>query len=197
MMYRPTDAEVKEALDILKRVTTKWPQVKTDGIENVINWLGVGAPSPDMIEARRDLKEALERGESVLCPCCEQINKVYRRTIHAGMVVQLIRLYKATARHSSGWVPVGEIYGSGGSGDYAKLRFWNLIEAIDQRTATDNASGLWRLTSLGEDFVLQRASVPKYVYVYNNRKVGEDGSVRISVKDALQDKFDYSQLMGV
>lgn len=194
-MYRPTDAQIAEGLDLLRRVTTKYPTIKSEGVEKVMDWLAVNAPSPDMIDAKSDLQRRIQGGESVRCPCCDQVNKVYKRTIHAAMVVQLIRLYRATANHSSGWVPVGEIYGSGGSGDYAKLRFWGIIEASDHRTVTENSSGLWRITPLGEDFVLNRTPVPKHVYVHNNEKIGEDDTTLVTARDALRGRFDYATLM--
>jgi hypothetical protein len=196
MVRKPDVAVLQKALEQLRELWKTQPQLQTEEIKTLGLWLAEGAPGKDLSDERFELKQRLTQGESVRCPCCEQTAKVYRRTIHAGMAAQLIRIYRAGLNQPEGWVPVDEIYSHGASGDYAKLRFWGLIEPKDQRTATDNASGYWRVTPRGEDFVLSKVRVPSHVLVYNNEKIGVDDTVRVDIRAALGSQFDYQQLMG-
>lgn len=148
--------------------------------------------------ARERLREALEAGERVDCPCCDRPAKQYKRKVHAGMAAVLIAIYREGRRTKDGWVSVVDIYDQGWSGasDYAKLRFWGLIECFDRRTADENASGLWRITPFGKRFVKGTETIPKYVVLYANEliRVVED-SEQVNIWDCLADEFDYADLM--
>lgn len=121
--------------------------------------------------------------DPVDCPHCGQRVQLYRRRLSTGMVSSLVRLYAATRgadadnldpdkmfRSESGalWVHKDVFCDARGSGDYAKMRFWQLIVPRDYRSKDDNAAGFWAITELGIDFVERRTRVPLYVYVYNN-----------------------------
>jgi hypothetical protein len=154
-------------------------------------------------EARKDLREkVLQSGEEETCPCCQQTVAVRPRTIHATMAAQLIRIYREGLLQPEGWVNVQKIYRPGAGGDYAKLRFWGLLEARGSRGREENAPGEWRVTSLGVDFVLGRVRIPNKIFTYNNGVVspvhlGWEVKVEmISIHDALKKKFDYAELMG-
>jgi len=148
-----------------------------------------------LLAARRALMEGLDSGEVLTCPCCAQTVKCYRRALHAGMARQLIKLYLRGGQEAQQWVHVRDLYVLGSSGDYAKLRFWGLVEPMDQRTRGENASGYWRITPDGIAFVRERCGVPGHVLVYNNEKRGEDRQVMITIRDALGDAFSYPDLM--
>jgi hypothetical protein len=196
MTHRPDNKVLETALFQLREVYQKHPEAQTEELVALGKWIVAGAPGQDITEERFELKQKLLRGESVRCPCCDQNAKVYRRTIHAGMAAQLIRIYKAGLNAPDGWVSVDEIYSHGASGDYAKLRFWGLVESKDKRGPDDNASGYWRVTPRGDDFVNERISVPAHVLVYNNEKLGVDSAETIRIRDALGTQFSYQQLMG-
>ena len=70
--------------------------------------------------AREWLRDRVEEGER--CPCCTQFAKVYKRTIHATMAHDLIRIYRACGRD---WFHLPDHVGH--PGDFAKLRYWNMI----------------------------------------------------------------------
>ena len=145
--------------------------------------------------ARNEFQLRIDNGGEARCPCCDRTARRYRRSLHVAMVVALIRLHKLDEK-KTGYYDVHDwgYMKSGGSGDYAKLRFWGLILPVDSRTYTENASGLWRITPLGKDFVSGSKSIPKYVYLFDNEKVGESEE-KISIQQALGDKFDYRELM--
>jgi hypothetical protein len=149
-----------------------------------------------LAQARRELWVELREGVSTTCPCCEQTAKVYRRALHAEMARLLIKLFWLGGGALREWVHVQKLYTRGSSGDYAKLRFWGLVEPSDHRTQEQNAAGHWRVTERGVDFVLGRISVQSHVLVYNNQKVDDDHEARITITDALGDRFDYQALMA-
>ena len=55
--------------------------------------------------------------------------------------------------------------------------------------------GLWRITDKGISFVLNTSHVCEKVKLYNNQAWGFDGSL-INIKQALGNKFDYSELIN-
>jgi len=141
-------------------------------------------------EARAVLRANIDKG--MKCPCCTQMVKMYRRPMSAGMAVALIAIHRAAP--AGAWVDVKTIDVRGG--DYAKLRYWGLLEMYPQTPdqATRHA-GLWRVTDKGRLFVTGALSVPKYARVFDERPKGLVGSP-VDIKQALGTKFNYQELMG-
>jgi len=145
--------------------------------------------------ARDGVEEDLEEGS--YCPCCGQFCKLYRRTINAAMaraLINLVRIWEANPR----WINIHEmklVQGRRAGGDFAKLRWWGLIEAKENEDESKKDSGMWRPTEAGREFVYLQLTVPKYVLVYNNQ-VRSSGPEKIDIKDSLKAKFNYAELMG-
>lgn len=135
------------------------------------------------------------RGKGTECPCCSQFVKVYNRTINSTMARQLIHAW-----HSYGtkrWFHVKHVVmGGSGVGDFPKLEYWGLIEAQAHAPGEDGkkTSGIWRITPTAEDFIHNRLAVDKYAVVYNGDLL-ELGGGKITVRDALGQHFDYSELL--
>jgi len=129
------------------------------------------------------------------CPCCGQMAKHYRRSIHRKMAVALAFLYREDQKRPGDWVNVREIYGPGLSGDYAKLRHWGLIEPKDTRTKTVNSSGFWKITETGKNFVRNGAAIPKYAFVFDNVCLKTEGPP-ITFFECAGKKFDYDQVVN-
>lgn len=140
-------------------------------------------PMPMTLEAARDwLRKRVRDGAE--CPCCTQLAKVYRRKMHAGMT----RLLVLAARdHGREWFHITEL-GAGSGGDFAKFRYWGLIEP-------GKPDGTWRLTADGEDFARGRLRVPSSVEIYDGEALDLVGET-VSVREALGHKFDYDELMA-
>jgi hypothetical protein len=85
-----------------------------------------------------------------------------------------------------------------GGGDYAKLRYWGLIEKSPKNPdPKKKSSGLWRLTTTGRDFALNKTTINSTCYYSHppGEVLGfEPGQV--SIVDALGKHFDYSSLMS-
>ena len=144
---------------------------------------------------RAEIMEAAE-GEGCECPVCDQFVKVYRRKITSTMARQLLELHKRTIAGQE-WVHGRDVvFGGTGTGDFAKLQFWGLIEPKPHRVGDDGkkTSGYWQLTNLGFAFCEKQTAVPLYLFIYNNQVLRESDECT-SIEGALTDKFDYRELM--
>lgn len=158
-------------------------------------------------EARAWLRSRLNEGAA--CPCCTQRAQTYRRSISARMVLVLIEMVRQSAENtrSDGWFHVqkeilarlvrqGRI--SPGSGDYSKLRHWDLLEPHPENAAArpeKSSAGLWRTTPKGRQFVLYDARVVKYVHVFDNRVMGVSGP-DVDVVACLGESFHFVELIA-
>lgn len=152
-------------------------------------------------EAKQFLRDNWEKGTN--CPCCKQSVKLYKRKLNSGMAYALMIMY----RIDRSLPPDGDRFFEAGKEiaktvdvaialEYNKLAYWGLIETRTKDSGEGNSrSGLWRITQKGKDFVEDRISVPRWVYVYDAapRKVSEE---KTTIKEALGDKFNYAELMG-
>lgn len=150
-------------------------------------------------DAKKYLRNNFEDG--CKCPACGQMVKLYKRKITSSMAYGLIILSKKTSVgeyihllnffKNIDYVPAGIV------GDLPKLRWWGLIKESDEPKEDGNPNnGYYSLTSNGKLFVDDMISVSKYVYLYNN-KVQSRSDEQVKIKEALKDKFDYSEIMGL
>ena len=150
--------------------------------------------------------------EGVKCPACDQFAKRYRRKLNSAISRWLIALVRL---HGEGldWVHVAWIaavvggespttaktrpIGASpiGSGDYAKARYWSLIEDQPSDDESKKDSGFWRITGQGRAFVAGATSLHAKVILYNNAFEGFTGK-RVTIKEALGSKFNFQDLMN-
>ena len=142
--------------------------------------------------ARAHVRANLDGGAP--CPCCGQMAKRYRRTLNAPMCRALIALHRC----GPGWHHVNRlpiIQGRHGGGDFAKLRWWGLIdERAKGEDDTRRTSGLWRVTSLGQRFVYHGAMVPRYAFSFDGDV--ELGGEHVSIGTALGSRWSWRELMA-
>ena len=145
--------------------------------------------SSTLEEAKKYLRDNFSEG--VPCPCCTQLVKLYGYKINVGMVVVLIKMYK----FGKEWVhPLIDLKTN--NGDYAKLRFWGLVEPKSKEPTEDKkASGYWRITEEGKKFVEGNKLVKEKAFLFNNKCYGFKGK-EITIIEALGKKFSYSELMS-
>jgi hypothetical protein len=129
------------------------------------------------------------------CPCCGQFVKVYRRSITSTMAAQLIRVWKKFGE--SQWFHITDEAIGYGHGDFAKLRYWGLLEGMDHEKGDEGkrTSGYWRVTEKGGHYAARRIRLPEYCIVYNGEKMGFDGK-QIDIAESLGKKFNYRELMN-
>lgn len=137
------------------------------------------------LEARIDLWQALDNGDGVTCPVCDQHAKIYRWSLYATAVRALELLYNISG--TTGYTHVNELrpHGYSGHGDVSRLRRWELVEEGAGRRDDGGRTGLWRVTARGEAFLRGVIQVPKYALVYNNATLALYGDP-VSVTDVLK-----------
>lgn len=160
------------------------------------------APPDDMPlkQARDELREQAETGGR--CPCCSQWAQVYYRTINAGMAAGVVGLYRWALAHPGEFAHLPTVLGRR-SAEEAKLRYWGLIEEESALRPDGGRAGYWRLTEYGASWALGRIRLPRYVRVYDGRRLSKpqatsrSGKLRpdVGIRDALGTKFDYDELM--
>lgn len=149
-------------------------------------------------EAREELKAHLDEG--VECPVCGQFAKVYKRALRAALVVSLIHIYKFFRTNpATEWLDDTPAYlrtvGTYTTNDVALLRHWRLLEPRPGVRGDGSwRTGSFRITHEGRAFVRGVLKVPRFAVLYNQELLQLEGDL-ISVKDALGDDFDYSELM--
>jgi hypothetical protein len=152
-------------------------------------------PFATLEEAKTWLHKRLRKGAR--CPCCSQYARVYKRSITSQMARWLIWLtvtYRAQRIAGEGeWVDVKKSPVRGG--DYAKLRYWRLIQRPANLDPAVRSSGLWRPTRDAYSFVLGNLRLPKNIYVFDEHAVGK-GAEMVTIIDALHERFNYQELMG-
>ncbi len=142
-------------------------------------------------EVKEFIKLNSEKGTH--CPCCGQFVKVYKRKFNTVMVRGLISLYKL----GPGYHHVRDIIkgiSSTGTNDFSKLRYYGLIQEQCNTDSTKRTSGNWKITPKGELFVLNKISLPKYVFIYNANIEGFSEEF-VTIEQALDNKFNYNELM--
>lgn len=143
--------------------------------------------------------------DGAACPCCAQFAKVYRRPLTGSMayVLLLIERWTRTSMRTE-WLHVPSYLSEQShvgvavrGGDWAKLVHWGLIEERPVVRA-DGArhAGYYRITQLGLDFVNDRVLVPKYVFLYNRKKLDRTTDKMVSIDKALGKNFNYAELMS-
>lgn len=152
--------------------------------------------------------------EGADCPCCKRRVQVYRRSVTSGMALALLAFLRASderARtepgfdgylHAEDTFKGQRLLPSSARGDFAKFRHWGIIEQREgDRDDGSPRNGYWRLTSLGRAFARGEASVPKYVYMYNDavypaEAVGADPDQgEVTIRDALGKRFNYAEVV--
>jgi len=149
-------------------------------------------------------------GKGATCPCCNQFVKLYRRPFNKSMAYVLLliaRYYRRVEVKPDEWLHVPSYIAevavgnprraAAVRGDWAKLKFWGLIEEKPETRADGSPRvGYWRLTQLGRQFVAREVKVPSHVYIYNGEPLQRSVDEQITIDDALTTEFSYAEIMG-
>jgi len=147
-----------------------------------------------LADARRHVRANWEEG--VACPCCGLYVRLYKRKLNSSMARGLIAMHCAAGTNYINiydGLPIANV----AARQLPTTRYWKMVERPDvHKTDRNPRSGLYRLTSRGVDFVLNRIWAPRHVFVYNDR-VRKIGDEHTCVTEALGDHFNYAELMGL
>lgn len=150
-------------------------------------------------EAKEYLRANWEKGTN--CPCCGQYVKLYKRRFNSGMARSLLIIYRLTkAKNGSDkWLHLQREFANLGinsnAADYSSLKWWGLIEPAENDDPSKKTSGFWQITDSGIAFAEKRTKISTRAFLYNNKFCGFS-TEKIDIKEALQDKFDYEELMS-
>jgi hypothetical protein len=111
-------------------------------------------------EAREFMNEHLYEGTE--CLVCGRLCKCHRRNISS--YFETLQTVDAAAPRGS-WVKIADLNLK--NGDYAKLRYWELMEK--------GADDRWRVTLRGHDFLDGKIGVPRFALVFNKICQGLEG----------------------
>lgn len=155
-------------------------------------------------EAKTYLNANLRDG--VICPCCNQMAKIYKRKFNSWMARAMVAFYQHIGMkpgwfHAIGVITDRRFYKhkiNNSCGDYGKLVYWNLLEdAAGHREDGNPETGYYRMTQKGMDFVLAKLRIKKYVYLYNDTLLEVEGNDEtITIHEAMGEAFNYSELMS-
>lgn len=141
-------------------------------------------------------------GDGAICPCCDQVVRVYKRGISSSSARWLIWLCKVFDEMvlKSPEMPVSEIWidvreSPVRGGDYAKLRHWGLIQQKPRDISTvSKDSGLWQPTGKGVRFAGGQERIPRFCHIFNGAPL-QFSEETISIGDIVGTKFSYEDLM--
>lgn len=149
-----------------------------------------------VMDVREDVLRAVEDGDTVTCPCCQQGAAPWPRTMYVSVVKALIRLYRLSKGRHGTYFHVQKDLQSNAGGDFSKLTLGHgLTRVKNTRTADENALGMYCLTAKGKLFVEKKISLPKYIVFYNGEIVGRPTQPKVNIEDCLGKKFSYQELL--
>ena len=129
------------------------------------------------------------------CPCCGQLVKEYKRKVSSPAIKGLIQLYHMTKTDPDDFIHVFDLGDGARGGDFAKLRYWDLVEELANDDEDKKNSGYWAITDFGQRFVRRRAKIRKYCHIYNGEVLSFSGP-KITIVTALNEQFSYKELMS-
>jgi len=155
--------------------------------------------------AQKMLQEKALKG--AICPCCRQMVKMYEREITSTMAYTLIILHKHFSdfkdwTHLPSFLSQMSVLGSAvRGGDFAKLRYWGLLEEkpieklTDKRKDGSKRVGFYRMTEKGHQFAKGEVKIPKVALVYNGKHFGFAPG-EVTIQECLGKEFNYDDLMA-
>jgi len=144
------------------------------------------------------------RDDGVICPCCDQLVKVYKRKFNSGMAYCLLMAYKfcRLSNPKNGWFHISDeltkMKVNAMGCEYSKLNHWGLIEPMpsdEGKKVGAKTNGMWRITEKGKKLAAGGGTVPHWLLILNNEVI-KMSDEQVGIREALGDKFDYAELMG-
>lgn len=154
----------------------------------------IATPRTTLSEAHKWLKDRVEDG--VVCPCCAQFAKIYKRKLNSSMARGLLVLVRLD---ENGPIHIPSIFTAQrvcAANDGSLLRHWGLIEEVPGvRDDGSTRVGYYTVTDLGRKFAAGSVRVPAYIYLYAARLVDSNDHATVDIREALGKRFHYEELM--
>ena len=122
--------------------------------------------------------------------------QLYRRTIESSCLKYLIDLYNKSKVNWTYYHAEKDLkIPTSSNGGFCKLRYWGLTEEQPNSDEAKRTSGMWKITQNGIDFVLGKALIEKYIYLYNGDIYEKDGGL-VDINNCIGKAFNYAELMS-
>ncbi len=150
-----------------------------------------------LLDARREMLSEVRNGMDKKCPCCSRLVKLYKRKLHAEMVLWLIALDRLCDDRD--WHTTLEIVelsphlGAGGTNG-TLLIHWGLIEKRGEENRSGAPAGSYQVTAKGRSFLYCNSRVPARAHFLCGDLVGFSAEVT-TARQAVGNKFDYDELI--
>ena len=157
-----------------------------------------------MLDTIRDAKLYIVRNweDGVRCPCCNQNVKLYKRKFNKAMAICLIELFRLTQGDTTKYMHIRELQEKSkifmhnmNGGNFATMKYWNVIDSQPNDDDKKRTSGLWRITNLGRNFVMGNIKISSHIYTYNMTLKRIDPN-EITISESLKRPFNYRELMN-
>jgi hypothetical protein len=155
--------------------------------------------------ARAEVMEGRQRAKGIVCPCCDQLAKLYPRQICGTQVDGLAAMVAYSERYGYDWIRVAKFLARlpnarrfAGGDIMFKLVYWDLLEKRVETSKNDigttTRKGFARVTERGRRFIREGLEVPRVAYVYNGAVVAHSKDT-VTVRQIEGTTFDYDELM--
>ena len=145
-------------------------------------------------EAKQFLRENWKEG--VVCPCCTQFVKLYKRKLNSGMAFALIHIYN---HKIGGWIMIRDYFRENNirdNNDWTRLGIWGLIEERKGKPEHGGKTmGEWKITEKGKKFVTNQLRVPSHLFFFDNQSYGFSDTTT-NITESLGNNFNYEELMS-
>ena len=136
--------------------------------------------------------EKIKHGDGGHCPVCDRWGKIYPRGINYTMARSLIWL----ASHGDPWIDVPNTAPTWllRSNQLPTLRWWDMVERNDDDKSPEfKHSGMWRATSYGKLFAMNKITAPDKVFTYNGDVVARSVNF-VPITTCFNANFDYQSV---
>lgn len=140
-----------------------------------------------------------KRWKGTICPCCDGIAKVYKRSFTKTLARILRVMHFWDIKSPGSWHHVKNEWPGPRpmfNPEYARMVDLGLIEENREGREDGNPNnGFHRITQKGKDFCNGKVTIPKYVYCYKG-KVIDESNARITFADAWGTPFNYQEIFN-
>jgi hypothetical protein len=153
-----------------------------------------GHESSTLAQARERMFQGQDLSDN-LCPCCNQLVKLYKRKLHTEMALFLIKLVKAYQKKPR-WYSTRELLPAiaKSATDGAYLTRWGLVEKMPSMNSSGGKAGMYKPTDKGIKFALGQIFVASHVHILCGKTVGFSETT-VFIQSCLGKKFNYTELM--
>jgi hypothetical protein len=130
-----------------------------------------------------------------ICPCCDRLIKVYKRKLNSGMSQELIALYELSRNDLETIFFHHTQFAKVSGGELSKLTHWGLVCEKPNSIQDKKTSGFWGITEKGIQFVENKISVEKYIYLLDAELISYSKE-KTNIIESLGNKFSYPELMN-